>query len=216
MSLILDALKQSEKDRQQQAESIADTLYIQVKPERRSFWPIVLVLLLLANIAILLFLWWRTPAESTAPTAADPRDIIESARHAAPAPAEPPAPNTASRILRPLAQELGATRVIEAQRPAPRRQPAPPAADKAVPAATAAATIQARAADGDTLEKLQQYEINTIVYSDTPSRRYALINMQKFKEGATLPHSKLRIREITNDGLIIDTGAGLVRYSGTP
>ncbi len=216
MSLILDALKQSEKDRQQQAESIADTLYIQVKPERRSFWPVVLLLLLLANIAILLFLWWRTPAESAAPTVADPRAIIESARQAAQPPTKPAAPNTASRILRPLEQELGATRMIEAHRPAARLQPNNKAPVEDKPAPTASTTSQPQEADGDTLEKLQQYEINTIVYSDTPSRRYALVNMQKLKEGATLPQSTLRIVEITTNGLVIDTGDGLVRYSGTP
>ena len=70
--------------------------------------------------------------------------------------------------------------------------------------------------DDATLQKLQQYDVNIIVYSDTPSRRYALINMKKLHEGDPLPGSDLRIERITQGALIIDTGAGLVRYAGTP
>lgn len=222
MSLILDALKQSEKDRQQQTESIADTLYIQVKPKHHSVWPIALTLLLLANIGILLFLWWHTPDARSAAEPANARAIIENARLASPKPAArpvvaaAPAPKTASRILRPLQQELGSAKVVELHPSSSKQQADSTTAVEKKPATPPPLTPQPQAADGDTLQQLRQYEINTIVYSDSPSRRYALINMQKFKEGATLPQSKLRIRQITTDGLIIDTGNGLVSYSGTP
>jgi general secretion pathway protein B len=231
MSIILDALKQSEKERQQQAESVTDTLYIQVEPERRSLWPMALVLLLLLNIGIMLFLWWRSPAGNAPP--APPQsahEIIENARLAQPepvnlaAPDDTPAPKTASRILRPLQQELGNTKIVKAPRPTTKpeptsAEPSPQAVEKtaAKPSAPAAnPAVEPREMDDVTLQKLQAYEINTIVYSDTPSRRYALINMQKLKEGAVLPGSKLRIERITTNGLVIDTGDGLVRYSGTP
>jgi hypothetical protein len=40
--------------------------------------------------------------------------------------------------------------------------------------------------------------------------------MKKLREGDPLPGSTLRIDKITPGALIIDTGHGRVRYSGSP
>ncbi len=228
MSLILEALKRSEKERQQQADSVTDTLYIEVAPRRRNLWPVVLVVLLLVNIGIMLFLWWRQAASDDIPATqqADPEAIIAAARKATPDPPPTGASDgpsrIAARILRPLDQELGGARVVPARRPAaadaPARKsasagattPTPPPASEPEPEPVIGAM------DDATLQALQRYEINIIVYSDTPARRYALIDMKKLREGDTLPGSDLRIERIAQGALIIDTGHGLVSYSGTP
>ncbi len=226
MSLILEALKRSEKERRQQADSVTDTLYIEVAPRRRNLWPVVLVVLLLVNIGIMLFLWWRQAANDDIPATqqADPEAIIAAARKATPDP--PPAATSdgpsriAARILRPLDQELGGARIVPARRPAATDAPArnSPSADATTapppPASEPEPVIGAM--DDATLQALQRYEINIIVYSDTPARRYALIDMKKLREGDTLPGSDLRIERIAQGALIIDTGHGLVSYSGTP
>ncbi len=228
MSLILEALKRSEKERQQQADSVTDTLYIEVAPRRRNLWPVVLVALLLVNIGIMLFLWWLQAASDDIPATqqADPEAIIAAARKATPDP--PPAAASdgpsriAARILRPLDQELGGARVVPAHRPAaadaPARKSASAGATTAAPPPppTSEPEPVIGAMDDATLQTLQRYEINIIVYSDTPARRYALIDMKKLREGDTLPGSDLRIERIAQGALIIDTGHGLVSYSGTP
>lgn len=230
MSLILEALKRSEKERQRQADSVTDTLYIEVAPRRRNLWPVLLVALLLVNIGIMTFLWWRQAASDDIPATqqADPEAIIAAARKATPDP-QPPAASDgpsriAARILRPLDQELGGARVVPARRPATTQAPArkSPAAGATTAAASPPTTSEPEqepaigAMDDATLQSLQRYEINIIVYSDIPARRYALIDMKKLREGDTLPGSDLRIERIAQGALIIDTGHGLVSYSGTP
>ena len=227
MSLILEALKRSEKERQQQADSVTDTLYIEVAPRRRNLWPVVLVVLLLVNIGIMVFLWWRQAASDDIPATqqADPEAIIAAARKATPDPPPTAASDgpsrIAARILRPLDQELGGARVVPAHRPAvtdapARKSPSAGATTAASPPPTSEPEPVIGAMDDATLQALQRYEINIIVYSDTPARRYALIDMKKLREGDTLPGSDLRIERIAQGALIIDTGHGLVSYSGTP
>ena len=256
MSLILEALKRSEKERQQQANSVTDTLYIEVAPRRRNFWPVLLVVLLLANIGIMAFLWWRQVASDDIPKAqyVAPNTAIATTQEATPTP--PPTTITdgpsriAARILRPLDQELGNARIVAAHPPAtiqapahkpddsgssPTTPPQPTAEEtrpkpeptsasasepepKPEPASASASASEPTigAMDDATLQQLQQYEINIIVYSDNPARRYTLIDMKKLHEGDTLPGSNLRIQRIAPGKLIIDTGDGLVSYGGTP
>ncbi len=220
MSLILEALKRSENERRKQAESVTDTLYVQVRPRHRSRWPVVLVALLLMNLGILLFLWWRGPGAppETAGTPS-PAAIIAAAReHDAPpttATTGEPTPHVARRVLRPLAQELGNARVVTPSLP-PTTPPPEERLAATPPAIPPRSTRPLDEIDTATLQRLQQYEINIIVYSDDPARRYALIDMKKLREGDRLPGSTLRIEEIAPGALIIDTGHGLVRHTGTP
>ena len=268
MSLILEALKRSEKERQQQANSVTDALYIEVAPRRRNFWPVLLVVLLLANIGIMAFLWWHQIASDDIPEMQyiDPDTAITTAQEATPTPS-PTMPSggpsrIAARILRPLDQELGNTRIVAAHPPAtthapahepddtsatpatppqptaeearqkpeptsasapkpePKSEPtsasAPKPGPKPEPTSAPASEPTIGAMDDATLQQLQQYEINIIVYSDNPARRYTLIDMKKLHEGDTLPGSNLRIERIAPGKLIIDTGDGLVSYGGTP
>ncbi len=230
MSLILEALKQSEKERQQQAQSVTDTLYIKHPPSRRNIWIPVIIALLLVNLGIyaLLYLGNDTGITTEPPNA---EEILEAARQDREAkPATPPittqpAPRIASRILRPLEKELGNARVSKlepatASRPTvntaviPNASTTPPAEDeqRSVPKEkTGTESIQEM--DDATRDALQHFEINTIVYSDNPARRFALINMQKVQEGATLPGSEYRIEKITPKGLVLQTGSGLVLFS---
>ncbi len=220
MSLILEALKRSEKERKQQAEAVTDTVFVQMAPRRRSLWPVVLVALLLVNIGIMLFLWWRYPAAVEPGTdTPSPQEIIAAARQAGPVASPPPTadptPHIARRILRPLQQELGNTPIVTPQRPRAETE-TPSAKPETAPLAANEPPPTVGEMDEATLQQLQQYQINIIVHSDIPARRYALIDMQKLREGDRLPGSRLRIERIVQGALIIDTGHGLVRYSGTP
>ena len=238
MSLILEALKRSEKERQQQATSVTDTLYIDRSPPHRSIWPILVIALLLFNLALfsLIFLYNNDATEQTAALPAPPvlqrrSEPGKDSAEQSPETLVPVPQNSriANRILRPLSQELGNSNLHPS--PHQRKPAAPEAAAKGVatvagpePKSTIEQTVDKTSAappartivemNQETAEALEQFEINTIVFSDNPARRFALVNMTKLHEGDKLPGSNYRIDEITRQGLIVETGGELVLFSG--
>ena len=55
---------------------------------------------------------------------------------------------------------------------------------------------------------LNQYEVNVHVFDDNPTRRFVLINMDKYKEGDRIAGNGPLVQEITTDGVVVDYGSG--------
>jgi general secretion pathway protein B len=213
MSFILDALRKSEAERRRQD---GPTL-LEVRPSRPlrrvPLWVIGLGVLLLLNMAVLVWFLLRTPADSasghalhTTPNAPAPQ---ATAPPGASAPLNsstpPPAPLLAPSNTAPAA--TAAPAAIVTTPPASMRAAAPapskPARPQLQPSESSADLPDySRVSAGMPALRLDLHS-----YSEQPQQRYALINMHKVQEGDTLPEGP-RVLHILPDGVVLS-------YKGT-
>ena len=203
MSFILDALKKSENERQQQTGgefSSVPTSSSSVRPAR---WIWIIAVLLAINVAVLLGILMRPDVRSTAATT-----LEESALTPAPefeAPAEPAITATPS-----FEQQVAEVRQ---QQPAAAPEPAGQApietGSAPVPQTTTAPantsvnripTIEELRLDGSL--QLPELHIDIHVYSDNPDDRFVFINMNKHREQSQLEEGPV-VREITTEGVVL-------------
>lgn len=195
MSFILDALRKSETDRQQQGSAEFAGVPTSDRREKPPRWLWVLGLLLAVNVIVLLGLLFRPdvqPASArleqpvqnteTAPTSsADFASQVAAARQNAPAREEP----------RPV--EVKST-------PETPTVPATAAPSPAVNTMTLP-TIHELIANGTI--SLPELHVDVHVYSEVSEDRFVFINMNKHMEGSRLSEGPL-VQEITRDGVVLD------------
>ena len=203
MSFILDALRKSETDRQQQASAEFATIPSAVEPSGPPRWIWILGALLLINVAVLAVFMLRgddAPVAATAPAAADGPasagssfaerlDVASAerpARQPARAPVAEPAPSTPAQRAPVAASPKPASTV---------QQPLLQGSALALPTLT-----EIRLNDGVDLPDLN---LDIHVYGRTSAERFVFINMKKHQEGSVL-ESGPRLEAITPDGVILD------------
>jgi len=222
MSFILDALKKSETERQQQGSSEFASVPTSSDEPGTPRWLWVLGGLLAINLAVLLGVLLRNdlPAASavaTAPVAASPAAAAPGAAATPGATAEPAMQLTAGASF---AEKLEQARE---RRPAPvgSAEPASSAAAQmpepvSEPATAVAApdprlSLRALPTAGELIAngtiRLPELHLDIHVYSDSPADRFVFINMVRHREGSRLAEGPL-VKEITPEGVILD-------YSGT-
>ncbi|MBT8090812.1 MAG: general secretion pathway protein GspB [Gammaproteobacteria bacterium] len=205
MSFILDALKKSETDRQQQSSAEFAGVPTGNSSPGVPRWLWVLGLLLAINILVLLGLFFRPDTK---------------------APSLPPAPVTETRepalkettLVEPAtSQPSFAEQVAAAKQDAPaRREPAAvlPRRPQAAPAVTPGVvysvppegskvlpTIQELRANGTLV--LPELHLDIHVYSDVPNDRFVFINMSKQRESSQLAEGPV-VEEITPEGVVLE------------
>lgn len=196
MSFILDALKKSETERQQQ--SSAEFAAIPTNPGSVSLprWLWIVGLLLAVNLAVLIVLLLlpdSPPTES---------ETLSSASQATPQ--QQLQPSFTDRVAAasqnlPDKQDEPATARVPDQRPAVRpvlisQNPS------AIPSGEIYPTVQEVRASGSL--NLPELHLDIHVYSDVPKDRFVFINMTKLREGSQLEEGPI-IVEITRDGVIL-------------
>ena len=204
MSFILDALKKSENERQENAPAEFASVPSSPASARAPRWLWVLGGLLLINVAVL----GITLASKTRQVPAEPQVASSPPLQANPTAA---APATFSERVQRARQQL------------PERPAAAAGADQRVEPVPAPATrIPERA---DTPEPRQEsnfallpsldelrangtlqvpdLHVDIHVFSDDPAERFVFINMNKYREKAQLTEGPL-LREITPDGVVLD------------
>ena len=192
MSFILDALKKSENDRQEQAEVEFATVPSSPGPPTAPRWLWILGGLLAINIAILFAMMFRPEQQPAATTtvAADPsasfsEQVAEVRRN------QPAREAAASQMSTPVAS---ATHV--------QTQVAPVSVDNLrVSRAAVLPSLNELRANG-TLQ-LPDLHVDLHVYSDVPSERFVFINMNKYQEKSRLDEGPV-LDEITSDGVILE------------
>ena len=206
MSFILDALRKSENERQQQATpGIADVPY-QKPRATRGRWLAVIAIILVLNAVLVGALLLRD--EEPAPTAT--RVIEERPVPTAPAapPRRPAQVPVARDDVRPLAEEVPPAESAAATtiRPTPTSPAATPA-----PVSAPAATTSSSADGGppsmtqmvlDGRLEMTPLRLDMHVYASQTSERFVFINMSKYRQGDTLKEGPT-IDEITPDGVIL-------------
>ncbi len=199
MSFILDALKKSETERQQQASAEFATVPASSGSGGVPRWLWVLALLLAVNLAVLIGLLMRP----------DPEPVIVEVPAAAP-PAEPVAASDDFTAQLEVARQHAPPRQEPVATEAPTREP--PVKDeprviaaseplRQSPNTAALPTFHEVVANGTVV--LPDLHLDIHVYSDTPEDRFVFINMSKQREQSTLSEGP-RVSEITPDGVILD------------
>ncbi len=211
MSFILDALRKSETERQRQAGTGLVDAGHRPPARRRSLWLPLLVVVLVANLVLVAWLWWREPAAPASAATASPAPITPAA--------VPTAGATPPPVGRSLAEIAGAGDAsgdyadvadLPAIEPAPVTETLePPAATAAAGEAPPTATTGTIRDDLPTAAQLVAtgalagpvLHLDLHVFSDDPAERFVFINMRKYTEGMQLPEGS-RLEEITRDGAI--------------
>ncbi len=214
MSFILDALKKSETERQQQGDAAFASVPTTPRSQRPPTWLWILGALLLVNLVVLTGLLLRpSPGESvtsmpaaTAPAAASGAELAEPQPVSTP-PASSPADSFADEVrsaLRDQPTTASVNRVVESADP-----PAPLAETVSRPAPSEATVNEARGLpDIDQLRSEGLLQVGDLrldihVYSDVPEDRFVFINMVKHREGSVTADG-LSVRTITREGVILD------------
>ena len=210
MSFILDALKKSETDRQQQSSAEFAGIPTGSASPGVPRWLWVLGLLLAINLLVLLGLIFRPDAG--APNL-PPLAVSETREPALGEPALEEAALEESALGEPSFAE----RVAVARQNASVRQEAaavPPRPAQAAPAVTPGVVYSAPPEDSRVLPTIQELRANGTValpelhldihvYSDVPDDRFVFINMSKQREKSQLAEGPV-VEEITPEGVILE------------
>ncbi len=220
MSLILDALRKSERTRQQ---TLTSRVSAADAPPARAHvpvpWATLIGILLIVNVIVLAIIFWRSHGNTT--TSALP---VALAAHSAPAAVEfTPAyhPEIRSLAAEAAAQNTPPTTPAQAVSAPPVMGSAKAASTKIVPAAAAPAAVTAAtmaengmnlSADNapllDTLplvfqQSLPPLHLDVHSYAQDPGDRFVIINMQRYQKGDTLKEGPKVIR-VVPEGVILE------------
>ena len=197
MSLILDALKKSENERQQQSSAEFSSVPTGSADPNPLRWLWMLGFLLAVNFAILLGILWKT-------SSSDDEVAVEVAD-------EPAAAVTAPASTSSFEEQVA---VAIDNRAAETPAPTPPVEEPTVtttpePAPTTSSRVTE--APVPTIDELRlqgtlqiaQLHLDIHVYSEVPEERFVFINMNKHREGAQTPEGPV-VREIRTDGVLLE------------
>lgn len=210
MSFILDALKKSENERQQQAPPEFATVPADPDSPRAPRWLWALGGLLLVNLVVVVALLTRDapPPIPSAPVDAALAAEAASASRSAAAPAARPVDAFSDRLeeaRRSLPERTSddATPATDAQtRIVPvRREPPPAAATSAAASLALLPSLDELRLNGDV--DLPAMHLDIHVWSDSASDRFVFINMDKYRERDTMSAGPV-VAEITRDGVVLE------------
>jgi len=210
MSFILDALKKSESERQEQADTEFATVPSSPATPTAPRWLWVLGSLLIINIVVLLSLMLRQDAPPVVSEAA-PNPVAVGAASAANIAAVDitPSTNTPTTESTSFADQVAVARQNQPARSTPVPQQA--TATNITPAVSVKNLPQSAAAILPSLTELRMngrlqlpdLHVDIHVYSDVQSERFVFINMHKYKENSSLDEGPV-LKEITSDGVILE------------
>lgn len=202
MSFILDALKKSENERQQQGDAEFATVPTSADGPRAPRWIWVLLALLVINVTVLFGLLLRHDTRPIIATTPEPvRDVPVSAD----------TPSFAEQVEVARRQQNSVARSAPESSAVAGNSGSPVSQREAEPAGapqysySALPTLNDLRADG-TLQ-LPELHLDIHVYSDTPSERFVFINMVRHREASRLAEGPV-VSEITPEGVVLN-------YSGT-
>jgi general secretion pathway protein B len=196
MSFILDALKKSETERQQQTGAEFSSIPSSSGESQSFKWLWILALLLIVNIAVLLGILLRP---DKAPEAPVPAETV---------PAEPAAVES-SPVEQTFEERVAEARQNQpppespAANPSPSQEPAvqPVVQQATVPGGTRLMTIDELRLNGSL--QLPELHVDLHVYADDPAERFVFINMAKHRENSRLDEGPV-VAEITTDGVVLE------------
>ncbi len=203
MSFILDALKRSENERQENAETEFAAVPSRPDAPATPRWMWVLGALLAVNAVVIigLMMWPETSSNSAqiAPITATPTPVAASDTE-----------SFSDQVADARRTQAAAIESEPEPAPAIQRVNSPTSLTSAAPVSVANLPVT-RAALLPTLTELRangtlqrlDLHVDIHVYSDVPSERFVFINMNKYEENSRLEEGP-EIDEITRDGVILE------------
>lgn len=200
MSFILDALKKSESERQQQSAPDISNVPTSTVKATTPRWMWILVSLLAVNLAVVTVFLIKPSPVTPAPTVTQTHERVV---------ASPPTNPQAQETRVPVRSE-NPLPVIKEPRPPPESKVGPepevfraePFVDHSTSVATEAQfTFNDLRASGNL--SVPDLNIDIHVYSEKAADRFVFINMNQYRENATLEEGPL-LREITTEGVILE------------
>lgn len=210
MSLILDALRKSERTRQQSLTGQLGAGETPPAPARMTLpWTTLIGILLVVNAVALAVLFWRNGSDKSA----------------APAQAAAPLPQVTTPYrpeVRSLADEAGAP-AESAERPLPKAAtpqanpnvaitPTLQSGNQTAPAPQAAAPAPAQSLGtpptldslpADVRQGLPALHLDVLGYAPDPKQRFVVINLQRYAVGDSLPDGE-QLLDITREGAVLE------------
>lgn len=219
MSLILDALKKSEAERQRQTGPTLLEVRV-AKPQRRyPLWALAVGILLAVNMILLLVFVLRPSDSAHAPgqiasTTPPPPAPVAVMPPALPASAPAAIPATTLPALAAATQPSAAPATPSPQlvETSPDSGANPADSEPAISATAAGLRAQRDSARSDysnlpgineSAANVPELRLDLHVYAERPRERYALINMQTVHEGDTLQEGP-RVIAITREGVALE------------
>jgi len=199
MSFILDALKKSETERQQQGPSDFANVPSSHETTGAPRWLWVLGLLLAVNLAVLLGVLLRN----------DTPEIVPASAQGYGAQQEPAAGASFSEQIRAAREKDSATRTNaggtteRTAEPAVEERAAVPARPRPQPEYTLAALPTADELIANGQLQMADLHLDIHVYSEKPADRFVFINMIRHREKSRLAEGPV-VQEITPEGVILD------------
>jgi general secretion pathway protein B len=199
MSFILDALKKSETERQQQTGAEFSSVPSSSGEPQSFKWLWILALLLLVNVAVLLGVLLRPDRAPDVPVPVESAPVEPAPVE--PAPVEQRQPTFEQRVAE--AKQNQPAPQLPAADPAPvREQPAEVAVEQSTSAERPRlTTIDELRLDGSL--QLPALHLDIHVFADDPAERFVFINMTKYRENSQLDEGPV-VTEITTDGVILE------------
>ncbi len=197
MSFILDALKKSETERQQQTSAEFSNVPAGDHRPRAPRWLWLLGGLLAINLVVLLGLLLRA---DDAPSVAA---VTQPPAASGPRPGTPDVDPVASftEQIEEIRRNAPPRLEVPAPTPNPSAEPAASASARPVSRAAALRTFYEVVADGTVT--LPDLHLDIHVYSDTPDDRFVFINMSKQRENSRLSEGPT-VEEITPEGVVLE------------
>lgn len=232
MSLILDALRKSDNERQRHGQPAMFEIKVAPPKARFPVWAVVLGLLLGVNLIVLLVvLLLREPASSTTGAPASPQDpaaaapAVATATPQAPpqvpvsgptastpvvstpvAPEAFPATGSAARFNPPLVEDPELDAEIAAELPGSAPLPAAPASLPPLPPARSGGGVVAGLPDRAALlaagTQVPEVRVSLHAWDRDPAARFVFVDGARAGEGTVLP-SGVRVEQITPEGTVL-------------
>jgi len=193
MSFILDALRKSERERQQSAVPGISDVPAVVQNSRIPAWAVTIIVVLSAGVLFFGWAWWNGGGDPNV-AVVRPSGVLPQSGAVSPAP-----PSDAVRDLarEPSADAPAAAPAVQSSVPAIVRTAPPPERPAMV---IGAPTMYELLAEGVALPQLT---LELHVYSPTPADRFVRINSASYREGEVLSDGP-SVAQITEEGVILD------------
>ena len=198
MSFILDALKKSETDRQQQGGAEFSTVPSAVPESRAPRWIWALVALLLVNAVAVAWLLLRPQPVQPLRGAASP--VVETSEPDQSPVAADPVPTFAVRVAEARARQPADQPETPVVREPPQSESRPTPVARQTVADDVPTLLDLRARG---VLSLPDLHLDIHVYSEAAAERFVFVNMVKHHEGSALAEGP-RVAEITVDGVVLE------------
>ena len=193
MSFILDALKKSETERQEQTGAEFSNVPSSSGEPQSFKWLWILALLLLVNVIVLFGILLREEEVPDTPAPVDPTPVEQS---------QPASSSFEDRVAE-ARQNQAAPDTTKEESP-------PPQTANTAPVETLPPTVAQSRPRLMTIDELRlngtltlpELHIDIHVYAEDPAERFVFINMKKHRENSQLDEGPV-VAEITTDGVIL-------------